>query len=63
MLPPLPFSTEGPLHSNSAPPPHFGESQQFGRTEFGGLIFRHNSFPVAWILVLGPKHTFLLVVV
>ena len=30
---------------------------------FGALNFRQNSFPVAWIVVLGPEHIFLLVAV
>ena len=36
------------------PPPQIGE-------QIGGPIFRQNRFPVPWISVAGPKHTFLLV--
>ena len=47
------------------PPPPISakKSQQFGRTFLRTDFFRQNSFPVAWILVPGPKHTFLLVAV
>ena len=31
--------------------------------QIGGPIFRQNSFPLTWIAVPGPKHTFPLVVV
>ena len=36
------------------------KSQQIGE-QIGRPIFRQNRFPVTWISVPGPKHTFLLV--
>ena len=48
---------------NPPPPPFRRRNPNNPAGHFGTLIFRQNSFPVAWILVPGPKHTFLLVAV
>ena len=46
------------------PLPPLGQRNPNNSAEhLGGLIFQQNSFPAAWILVPGPKHTFLLVAV
>ena len=42
------------------PPKSAKKSQQIGE-QSGGPIFRQNGFPVPWISVPGPKHTFRLV--
>ena len=43
-----------------SPPPKIGEEIPTNSAEeIGGPIFRQNRFPVPWISVPGPKHTFL----
>ena len=42
------------------PPKSAKKSQKIGE-QIGGPIFRQNRLPVPWILVPGPKHTFLMV--
>ena len=45
------------------PPPNRRGNPNKSAEQIGGPIFRQNSFPLTWIAVPGPKHTFPLVVV
>ena len=49
------------LQAITTPPPKSAKkSQQIGK-QIGRPIFGENRFPVPWISVPGPKHTFLVV--
>ena len=48
---------------NPPPPPNRQGNPKKSAEQIGGPIFRQNSFPLSWIAVPGPKHTFPLVVV
>ena len=43
------------------PAPKSAKKSQHTGEQIGTPIFRQNRFPVTWMSVLGPKHTFLLV--
>ena len=54
------FETQRRRAIDNTPPKSAKKSQQIGK-QIGGPIFRQNRFPLLWISVPWPKHTFLLV--
>ena len=57
----LSFPPYTPFLSSATPPANWRRNPNKSAEQIGGPIFQQNRFPVPWISVPGPKHTFLLV--